>query len=724
MAAEITFNQPSGAGPGVAGKARNDIWISQAVELVSSGTGSTYLWELLSAPPGSSAVITSPTSSPASITPDVIGTYRIQLTVDGGGVGNVYTRVIRARYDATGVILHRGWALPAVDEEEGEADYGTNDRHWDEVWQAVTTDMRGSLTHVLTFQPGGTAEGNTFTDWSLLMVAFGETSGEIAIVVDDTFGSVIIPTGAWDLESRGSVVGISSTQTSLQIATGGLIASPREIWHINASADATYQGGFLVADHCHVYDSVLTTTDASYSIMQVNTGGQVWLHGSNVTNGVGGASSVLTRGGGAGTAYLYLEGYSSIEDDTLGGTLNWDIYLDSVSTATNIQTNCSGTVTIYAPSSGTSTFVFQPGGTAGGNVYTDWSLLMADLAAVDGPKVIEFDTLLAGPGYGVIPSGTHALGRNTILRGKSGIIRMDAGAIFQDALRIEGTLEIWSASTSAIFTWTAGPRYLDLFDRVTMYGDTKDGAPPTSPLITSSVTLSLHDQCYLAATIGTQPIVETSSGTSRIRLFDGSGVIPGDGGGNDCAALNVTGVGAIEVEIFDQGVRYQNQAVTGLSTLFYSVQRMVIDVTKGIFSNALVTPVSCGAAYLSEKSIPKHLNATCKFRVLIETTSGSVGYEAYIDLFDTYGQLNAGVPAVVTGSQIDTGTGSSPTGAPTPNALLPGLYEVDLTSAIIGGTWVSDIAIFEARLWIGTAGGGNSATCKSAELIFEWTTEN
>jgi len=155
MAAEITFDQPLGAGPGVAGKARNDIWLGQVVDMTSSGTGTTYLWELLNAPRLSEATISNPTAATASITPDVVGTYRIQLTTDD----DVVVKVIRARYDSVGAAADRGWALPAVDEEGGESDYGVNDRAWSEVWEAIVEDL---------LQNGFTVTnlGGDLADWS------------------------------------------------------------------------------------------------------------------------------------------------------------------------------------------------------------------------------------------------------------------------------------------------------------------------------------------------------------------------------------------------------------------------------------------------------------------------------------------------------------------------------------------------------------------------------
>lgn len=151
MAAEITFNQTGGAGAGVPG-ARNDIWLDVQVDMVSSGTGASWQWTLLDKPPGSSATITNDTASTANITPDAVGTYRIELEIDGS---ESIIKVIRARYDDTGALASRGWALPARNEEEGEADYPGNARDWAEPWETITTDIRSNV-----FEAAGDLSGS------------------------------------------------------------------------------------------------------------------------------------------------------------------------------------------------------------------------------------------------------------------------------------------------------------------------------------------------------------------------------------------------------------------------------------------------------------------------------------------------------------------------------------------------------------------------------------
>lgn len=143
MAAEITINQPLGAGAGTPGEARNDLWEGQPVELVaSSGVGTTWLWEFLDKPPSSSATISDETTALATYTPDVVGTYRVRLVEDNT---NISVKVLRVRYDSSGVLKDRGWCLPALNEGEDEgvdeANYGSNTRGWDEPWQVIKDDL-------------------------------------------------------------------------------------------------------------------------------------------------------------------------------------------------------------------------------------------------------------------------------------------------------------------------------------------------------------------------------------------------------------------------------------------------------------------------------------------------------------------------------------------------------------------------------------------------------
>jgi hypothetical protein len=101
------------------------------------------------------------------------------------------------------------------------------------------------------------------------------------------------------------------------------------------------------------------------------------------------------------------------------------------------------------------------------------------------------------------------------------------------------------------------------------------------------------------------------------------------------------------------------------------------------------------------------VSRTVKFRCILESTNAAAGYAAVADLFDTEGNLG-GSPAPVVDSQIDN-TGVT-------NPLMASMVEKDVTAAFVG---FASTGVFEVRLWIATSGGGNSVTCKSAQIIVE-----
>jgi len=141
--AVIVIDQNTGAGPGTPGVARNDLWELQEVTLHVGTTGNTtYQWDLLNRPAGSIAEIVDPLSETATFVPDMVGTYRLRLVVNGGGAGNVQILVARVRYDSTGALKNRGWAYPAVGEQEGENNYPGNERSWSQIVEYILEDIR------------------------------------------------------------------------------------------------------------------------------------------------------------------------------------------------------------------------------------------------------------------------------------------------------------------------------------------------------------------------------------------------------------------------------------------------------------------------------------------------------------------------------------------------------------------------------------------------------
>lgn len=196
MSAIMRANQPAGAGNGSDGLARNDLWLNQPIVLLDMGVLNTsWLWELLDVPLGSVATLSTPTSSTSGFTPDVLGTYRLRLSTNGGGPGNEQVRVFRVRYNNAGVLQNRGYCLPALGEGyiEGlaEANYTGNTRGHEEPFRQFMADAAANM--------GGGAP-LTGPQFAARVSGTGNpqavSPADAAGMLDDQFTQLFINTGA------------------------------------------------------------------------------------------------------------------------------------------------------------------------------------------------------------------------------------------------------------------------------------------------------------------------------------------------------------------------------------------------------------------------------------------------------------------------------------------------------------------------------------------------
>lgn len=143
----IAFDQDWGTvSSGSPGVARNDGRLSRLVTARSTVSGnSTYEWSLLDKPPGSAVTLTGEDTANCTFTPDLPGTYRMQLVTNGGGPGNVQILVFAVRYDTNGILIRRGWRMPAFGESSSENNFGGQTRGWAEAWEYVMGDIRAAL---------------------------------------------------------------------------------------------------------------------------------------------------------------------------------------------------------------------------------------------------------------------------------------------------------------------------------------------------------------------------------------------------------------------------------------------------------------------------------------------------------------------------------------------------------------------------------------------------
>jgi len=146
--AVITIDQDRDIGfsAGTAGEARNDLWLSRTIRPhCDTGGITTFAWSLLDIPPGSTATVANSTTNTPSFTPDLSGSYRLQLVTDGGGAGNVQVLICAVLYDTNGMLLGRGWRSPAVGETSDENNFGGQTRGWAPDFEFILGDLEDNV---------------------------------------------------------------------------------------------------------------------------------------------------------------------------------------------------------------------------------------------------------------------------------------------------------------------------------------------------------------------------------------------------------------------------------------------------------------------------------------------------------------------------------------------------------------------------------------------------
>lgn len=107
-------------------------------------------------------------------------------------------------------------------------------------------------------------------------------------------------------------------------------------------------------------------------------------------------------------------------------------------------------------------YVFQPGGTAAGNVYTSWASLYAVLSTTPGPKWVEIDDSHTSPA--VIPAGAYNLDQVTLTANSNynnnngaAILSLASGVtVTASYLHITGWLQVTSAPAASVITVLTG----------------------------------------------------------------------------------------------------------------------------------------------------------------------------------------------------------------------------------------------------------------------------
>lgn len=447
----------------------------------------------------------------------------------------------------------------------------------------------------LVFQPGGTAGGQIFTSWSSLVSAASTIPGRISIFVDATHngGTATVPAGSWAFTNTGvELDGDMELEPTLKFANGATMSGVTvygfgvDMENDSSSPVVTYSSG---THFVFVRSNIVSTTSAPFfSVTGTGTSFQASLYsgaiGDNthpvISTGTGASTVVIAEDAasvnpnaltGAGTNHVEIFDESSFVDPgyaaitTLDGVASLLFYNDNAVAPTIGKSNVQGAIDFLKTSSGgAQQLVFQPSGTAAGQIFTSWSALVAAAAAlpaVNGGPTVFFDcSHVSGnctipTGASSFPNGATFIAATTTSAANATSLTFANGATLSGVRSMRGFLSVISQSVTPVITASSGTTSIWLTDTVI--------AGSTSPFFavtgTAIYTINL-DRAALGD--GTHAEVNAATGTSVfVNVIKGNPLLSGSP--PNVAANAFTGSGATTVKMFDAtGINSSSTATT------------------------------------------------------------------------------------------------------------------------------------------------------------------
>lgn len=210
----------------------------------------------------------------------------------------------------------------------------------------------GAIGNLLIYRPGALIQENgVFNSWSDLMTAFAQTEGIVTIQIDDSIISpAVIPSGNWDLETRGVISGNitpNNTPIQVQFADGAVL--------LNSSR-------FYLNLDLHSVSATPVITITNNQVILMERGARMYADGAApfidfpagvsalillvlTSEFVTSAREVVRVGAGAVCQFAVLD-FSGFQANTIEGdatAILFVIIIDPAAQISNIQPNFLGT---------------------------------------------------------------------------------------------------------------------------------------------------------------------------------------------------------------------------------------------------------------------------------------------------------------------------------------------------------------------------------------------
>lgn len=175
------------------------------------------------------------------------------------------------------------------------------------------------------------------------------------------------------------------------------------------------------------------------------------------------------------------------------------------------------------------TFVYRPGGVPGGNVFTSWPALVAEVGLVAGPKIVEIDDSIIAPAPAIIPAGTYNM-NGSILRGRPGsqqtVLRGGDGTAgsavrLTQLFRIEQNLQLQNHHPTQALVALNDSQYFDVADGASLAS--LDAAPVVQFTGPGAAVVRLQEA--MVQNLGLGPAVGLAGGVGAslfLEVYDGT----------------------------------------------------------------------------------------------------------------------------------------------------------------------------------------------------------
>ena len=273
--ANIVISQAGVATP--AGQSNDQLALAQPVQLRNEDDRGvrSWRWELLDVPKGSAAVLSNPTAAAPTFTPDLVGSYFVRLTVNGGQQGEVQDRIAAVRdfRGGAGSLPAMGFRIMAAG-EEAQANWASADGKG---YYRDLVDLLDAVKAMYTLVDLGGAGGEantTSNEGGFAELALPKSGVNLPFrTIQSSDGSLNVTQNALDLDltvaSGGSVVPVVNNfldnanldLTVGQVATHSYILVNLTLWQSATGKSTGRTIKIAISDAALDYDVVTVNSD-------------------------------------------------------------------------------------------------------------------------------------------------------------------------------------------------------------------------------------------------------------------------------------------------------------------------------------------------------------------------------------------------------------------------------------------------------------------------------